>query len=78
MFDLLELKVSSLLLQAHLNHAAKFSMTFSHSSLEIAFIVAVNLCYQLRNTFGVVGIDLVFKIYPEIKIWGQPVRKTLL
>ena len=55
--------MSSLALQAHLNRVGKISMTFSHSSLAIAFIVVVISVF--KSYFGGLGIDLVLKIFPE-------------
>ena len=51
------------------NLQAKFSMTFSHSSLEINFIVDV-ISVSRQEYFWVVGIHPSFKISSEIKIWG--------
>ena len=49
----------------------KLSMNFLHSSLRIAFIVVLIYLFKSGILWGLWKKNPVFKISPEIKIWGN-------
>ena len=62
--------MSSFALQAHLNPAGKILCDLLAFLPWDRFYCYCDFCFQVRNTLEVVDIDLVLKIYQEIKICG--------
>ena len=54
----------------YLNHAGKILYDLLAFLPWDRFYCCFDFYFQVRNTLGVVGIDLVLTISTEIKIWG--------